>query len=203
MNKRSILALVLLLSLSLCVTACNPDAASTATNGNGEETGTGQTTAGEDQTDDDDDLGYTITDTGRVLDVKIGLSLQSSLAKGVSFENVEVQVGISPMPQDFPWDISNYNTGGPCIYLLGDVNNSTGEDLIIIMSATGYNPDWEAASHTLSSSRIAGVAEFFVPRQSVESFEIMLSWAEDLRYLEIGAVSIDEAHYYGPGDAEE
>lgn len=125
----------------------------------------------------------------QVLDVRVGLSLLTSLAQGVSFENIKVKAGTC--------------RGERCLLVSGDINNSTSDNLAIAATATGYSSNWEAVARTLSSARIAGVAEYSLPRQTGSGFEIVLNWAEDVRYIEIQAESILESQYYGPDNPGE
>jgi len=129
-------------------------------------------------------------EAGRVLDVKVGLGLQSSLAKGVSFENVKVQTGtIEKGPVQNPWGGSKYYAGDPCLLVIGDIKNDTSENQTVSISALGYNSDWEPVAWTLSSARIVGVFECTVPSQSTESFEVIVSYAGDVQFIELNAAS--------------
>ena len=121
---------------------------------------------------------------GQFLDVHIGLSLLSSLEKGLSFENVWVKTGMYKSDR--------------CLLVRGNMNNSTSDNFVMAAAATDYNSDWERVVHTLSRARISGVAEFPLPQYSRITFEIILSWSSDVRYIEIQAESIKESLYYGP-----
>jgi hypothetical protein len=136
---------------------------------------------------------------GQVLDIKVGLSLQSSLAKGVSLENVKVQVGkIEKGPVWNPWGGSKYYAGDPCLLVLGDIKNDTSENMTVIGSALGYNADWEPVAWTLSAARIMGQFEYSVPARSSRSFEVPLTYAEDVRLIEIHAASYDSETFFQP-----
>jgi hypothetical protein len=141
-------------------------------------------------------------EAGQVLDVKVGLGLQSSLARGVSFENVKVQVGrLEKGPIMNPWGGSTYHTGDPCLLVLGDIKNDTSENQTIAISALGYNPDWEQVAWTLSSARIMGVFECTVPAQSTGSFEVILSYADDVQFIELNTASYtDEMFEFTPSE---
>jgi len=132
-------------------------------------------------------------EVGQVLDIRVGLGLQTSLVKGISFENVKVQVGtLEEGPVWNPWKGSTYYKGDRCLLVLGDIKNDTSENLTVAGSATGYNSDWERVAWTLSSARITGQFEYSIPSHSTRSFEIILSYAEDVRFIEIGAASYSE-----------
>jgi hypothetical protein len=138
----------------------------------------------------------------RVLDVKVGLGLQSSLARDVSFENVEVQVGtIEKGPVMNPWGGSKYYAGDPCLLVIGDIKNDTSENMTVGGSALGYNSDWEEVSWTLSSARIMGRFEYSIPAHSTRSFEVPLSYARDVQFIEINAASYtDDMFEFTPSE---
>ncbi len=138
-------------------------------------------------------------EAGRVLDIKVGLSLQSSLAKGVSFENVKVQTGtIEKGPVWNPWGGSKYYAGDPSLLVTGDIKNDTSENLTMVGSALGYNAGWEPVAWTLSSARIMGQFEYSIQAHSVRSFEVPLTYAEDVRFIEIRAASYDSETFFQP-----
>ncbi len=138
-------------------------------------------------------------EAGRVLDVKVGLDLQSSLAKEVSFENVKVQTGtLEKGPVMNPWGGSKYYAGDPCLLVIGDIKNDTSDKLTIIGSALGYDPAGEEVSWTLSSARIMGQFEYSVPAHSGRSFEVLLTYAENVRLIEIHAASYDSETFFQP-----
>jgi len=138
-------------------------------------------------------------EAGQVLDIKVGLGLQSSLAEGISFENVKVQVGvIEKGPISNPWGGSKYYAGDLCLLVIGDIKNDTSENLTVAGSALGYNPDWEQAAWTLSSARIMGVFERTVPAHSTRSFEVPLTYAEDVQFIEIHAASYSSETFFQP-----
>ncbi|MDD4986034.1 MAG: hypothetical protein PHQ43_09635, partial [Dehalococcoidales bacterium] len=138
-------------------------------------------------------------EAGQVLDIKVGLDLQSSLAKGVSFENVKVQTGtLEKGPVWNPWRGSKYYAGDPCLLVIGDINNDTSENMTMIGSALGYNTDWEPVAWTLSSARIMGQFEYSVPAHSGRSFEVPLTYAKDVRLIEIHASSYDSETFFQP-----
>jgi len=141
-------------------------------------------------------------EAGQLPDVKVGLSLQSSLAKGVSFENVKVQIGtIDKGPVQNPWGGSKYYAGAPCLLVLGDIKNDTSENMTVAISALGYNLDWEQVAWTLSSARIMGQFERTVPANFTRSFEVILSYAEDVQFIEINAASYtDEMFEFTPSE---
>lgn len=141
-------------------------------------------------------------EAGRVLDVKVGLGLQSSLAREVSFENVKVQVGrLEKGPIANPWGDSKYYAGDPCLLLLGDIKNDTSENQTISISALGCNSDWEPVAWTLSSARIVGVFERTVPPHSTGSFEVILSYADDVQFMELNVASYtDDMFEFTPSE---
>jgi hypothetical protein len=141
-------------------------------------------------------------EAGQVLDVKVGLGLQSSLARGVSFENVKVQTGkLEKGPIANPWGGSKYYAGDLCLLVLGDIKNDTSENQTIFISALGYNSDWEQVAWTLSSARIMGVFERTVPAHSTGSFEVILSYAGDVQFIEFNVASYtDEMFEFTPSE---
>ncbi len=139
----------------------------------------------------------------RVLDVKVGLGLQSSLDKGISIENVKVQTGkIEKGPISNPWGGSTYYSGDLCLLILGDIKNDTSENQTVSGSALGYNSSWEQVAWTLSSARIMGVFECAVPAHSTRSFEVPLSYAGDVQFIEIHAGSYSETFFKPPMTSE-
>lgn len=141
-------------------------------------------------------------EAGQILDVKVGLGLQTYLARGVSFENVKVQVGkLGKGPVWNPWGDSTYHKGDRCLLVSGGIKNDTSENHTVAISALGYNPDWEQVAWTLSSARIMGVFELTVLAQSTGSFEVILSYAEDVQFIEINASSYtDEMFEFTPSE---
>jgi len=141
-------------------------------------------------------------EVGQVLDIKVGFGLQSSLDKGISIENVKVQVGtIEKGPVSNPWGGSKYYAGDPCLLVIGDIKNDTSENQTVGGSALGYNPDWEQVAWTLSSARIMGRFEYSIPAHSTRSFEVSLSYAGDTRFIEINAGSYtDETFQLTPSE---
>jgi hypothetical protein len=136
---------------------------------------------------------------GQTLDVKVGLGLRSSLDRGISFENVKVQTGILEKgPISNPWGGSEYYAGDPCLLLIGNIKNDTSENLTVIGSALGYNSDWEQVVWTLSTARIMGQFEYSVKAQSSRSFEVILSYAGDVQFIEIHAGSYDSETFFRP-----
>jgi hypothetical protein len=141
-------------------------------------------------------------EAGRVLDVKVGLGLQSALARGVSFENAKVQAGtIEKGPVWNPRGGSKYYAGDLCLLVIGDIKNDTSENQTVSISALGYNSDWEQVAWTLSSARIVGVFESTVPPHSTGSFEVILSYADDVQFIELNAASYtDEMFEFTPSE---
>jgi hypothetical protein len=134
---------------------------------------------------------------GDILDIKVLLGLQSSLAQGLSFENVSVQAGTLTEPAMNPWQGGQWEAGDRCLRVRGEIKNDTSQELIVSGHAEGYNTQNEQVSFTLSSARIRGQFEFSVPQQSIRSFEFVLSWAKNVQYIEMGVVSLTETQYYG------
>jgi hypothetical protein len=115
-----------------------------------------------------------------------------------------VQTGtIEKGPVQNPWGGSKYYAGDPCLLVLGDIKNDTSENLTVVGSALGYNADWKTVSFTLSSARIMGQFEYSIPAHSSRSFEVLLTYAEDVCFIEIHAASYDSETFFQPPTASE
>ena len=130
-------------------------------------------------------------EVGQVLDIRVGPSPGTSLTKGIILDQAIVEVGSLDKPAFNPWNDRHYYVGDRCLVVLGDMRNDTDEDLYVDLWAEGFDSGERQVAWSISSGTMVGHVQLDMPQQSINSFEILLNWAEDVQLIKIIAHSYD------------
>ena len=133
----------------------------------------------------------TTAEVDQVLDIRVEPSPGTSLTKGIILDQAIVEVGSLDKPAFNPWNDRHYYVGDRCLLVLGDMRNDTDEDLYVDLWAEGFDSGERQVAWSISSGTMVGHVQLNMPQQSINSFEILLNWAEDVQLIKIIAHSYD------------
>ncbi|MBA7657154.1 hypothetical protein ES703_65085 [subsurface metagenome] len=133
----------------------------------------------------------TTAEVDQVLDIRVEPSPGTSLTKGIILDQAIVEVGSLDKPAFNPWNDRHYYVGDRCLLVLGDMRNDTDEDLYVDLWAEGFDSSERQVAWSISSGTMVGHVQLNMPQQSINSFEILLNWAEDVQLIKIIAHSYD------------
>jgi len=133
----------------------------------------------------------TTAEVDQVLDIRVEPSPGTSLTKGIILDQAIVEVGSLDKPAFNPWNDRHYYVGDRCLLVLGDMRNDTDEDLYVDLWAEGFDSGERQVAWSISSGTMVGHVQLDMPQQSINSFEILLNWAEDVQLIKIIAHSYD------------
>ena len=71
------------------------------------------------------------------------------------------------------------------------MRNDTDEDLYVDLWAEGFDSGERQVAWSISSGTMVGHVQLDMPQQSINSFETLLNWAEDVQLIKIIAHSYD------------
>lgn len=125
------------------------------------------------------------------------------LESGITLD--EIAVSVDSIDEAFfnPGSGKSYYPGDRCFLVSGQITNTTGDDLYVDIWIDGYNAEGEQVAWSLSTGTIAGHVQFDIPAKSSQSFEVRVSWAEDLDSIRVNAQSYDRMIPSSQGDEDE
>jgi hypothetical protein len=82
------------------------------------------------------------------------------------------------------------------LYVTGNINNNTDQFLYMNMSALGYNSDMKVVSIPIGGTSKSGNSyHYYLSQHTEDKFELMLTWGEDVKLIEIVAASDNTDDY--------
>ena len=135
---------------------------------------------------------------GQTMDVKVTLSMNTALDKGIFLRVDNVQAGTLQQSGEvrtgggpgYP-----YYKGDRCLNIIGKIYNKTDQFMYMNMRAIPYNSDMKVAGMPISTMRSSGNSFFYLPENSVNRFEIIVTWSEAIKLIEISASSDNTTEY--------
>lgn len=128
---------------------------------------------------------------GQVLDIRVEPKSSNYLARGILLDYTIVKAGSLDRSGIILQNKEQYYAGDSCILVLGYMRNDTDEDLHVDLWAEGYDSLEKQVAWSISSGTIIGHVQYYMPKNSSNSFKITLNWAEDVQLIKITGHSYD------------
>jgi hypothetical protein len=126
------------------------------------------------------------------LHMHITMSMDSNLIAGSSISKVNVFSDTMPKSGEVKLQgktIFTYNQGDQCFKVVGNIENGTEQNIYASISAVGYNSEMQPVSVPVFRAEITGYPDYRLPPKTISSFQIILTWADDVKLIEILAAS--------------
>jgi len=135
---------------------------------------------------------------GQTLDIHIGMYLGTTLDKGLFFQGIHVYASTLQYSGDIRMEgaiVHVYNKGDRCLNVTGEIHNNTDQDLYINIKAVGYNLDMIPVSMPLSKAKITDHPDCYLPQKTVSRFDLILTWEEEVKLIEMYALTDNTTDY--------
>ena len=123
----------------------------------------------------------------------------SSIADGITIEQGTIVIAALDIAGS-TWNGKFYNVGDLCLEINGKLRNISNKKLYLTFRANGYDGKGIEVSWTLDRSLINGVEYIEVPADSVVDFTFHLSWAENVKVIQISGNSSPYPFGYSPDE---